>query len=108
MKRNKISFAVSKSFVNKPSYINISILTPFKTFSATDFDRISKQLYCGDDSLSITIKSLQDKNFARILDCIDEYIALGKEQYYLRNRKRAYRIYVSIVLIIQKLLKTIF
>ena len=113
MKRKRTSSNGSKNSANKSLSCKEDIdktnkwndtlkIPPFKTFSAVEFDKISSMLYGGRHSLDIVVMSLQNKSFAKILDCIDEYIVLGKEQYYLRNKKRAYRIFVSIICIIKK------
>ena len=74
----------------------------YKSFNAQSFNDISFILYNGENGDSRIILSLKDPKYAQWLECIEEYIALGKWQYFLGNRKRAYRIYVVILFLIDQ------
>lgn len=75
-------------------------ITPFKSFNAQSFNDISSFLYAETDGVVRIIRSLRDPIYAEWLECIEEYIALGKQLYFLGNHKRAFRIYVMIIYLI--------
>ncbi len=72
------------------------------SFSSASFDKITSFLYKGSDAEDRIIRSLRDSNYRDKLICIDQYIVVGKEQYFIGNKKRAYRIYLTIELLIEK------
>lgn len=76
-----------------------------KLFSSASFDEITSSLYYGPNAEDLILRSLRDSNNKEMLNCIDQYIVVGKEQYLIGNKKRAYRIYLTIKLLIEKYFK---
>ena len=72
------------------------------SFSSASFDEITSFLYKGSDAENRILRSLRDSIYREALSCIDQYIVVGKEQYLIGNKKRAYRIYLTIKLLIDK------
>lgn len=75
-------------------------ITSYKSFNAQSFNDISSFLYAEMDGVGRIIRSLREPIYAEWLECIEEYIALGKQLFFLGNRKRAFRIYIMIIYLI--------
>lgn len=77
-------------------------LTSYRSFNCISFDELTEFLYKQPGAEERIINSLKVRKHQEILDCIDEYIVVGKEQLMVGNRKRAYRIYLTVKLLIEK------
>ncbi len=77
-------------------------LISYRSFNYKSFDELTEFLYKKPGAEERIISSLRVRKHQMILDCIDEYIVVGKEQLMIGNRKRAYRIYLTINLLIDK------
>lgn len=76
-------------------------MTSYRSFSCKSFDELTASLY-NKGAEGRIISALRNSKKRQILECIDEYIVVGKEQLVIGNRKRAYRIYIAINLLIDK------
>lgn len=77
-------------------------LISYRSFNCKSFDELTEFLYKKPGAEERIIRSLKVRKQREILDCIDEYIVVGKEQLMVGNRKRAYRIYLIVHVLIDK------
>ena len=61
----------------------------YLSLNSKSFDNLLSELYKQSDGESMIILSLKDRNYSKKLDCIEEYIVLGKELLNIGNRNRA-------------------
>lgn len=77
-------------------------LSSYQSFNFNSFDKLTEFLYKKPQAEERIIHCLHNKKQREILDCIDRYMVVGKEQLIIGNKKRAYRIYIAIILLIKK------
>ena len=74
----------------------------YQSLSNISFDYLLMELYNSPGARSRIILSMQDDRYSKLLDVIEDYILVAKEQLNIGNRQRAYRIYLMIHLLIDE------
>lgn len=70
--------------------------------TAKSFDEVIDRLYSSSDGRDRLLRSMTDDRFAALLERIEAYVLLAKEQFLLGNKKHAYRMYLCINAILRK------
>lgn len=74
----------------------------YLSFNHQSFSRFLKELYEGSKGRRRIIRSLNDHLYAESLNYIEDYILVAMQQLNLGNRRRAYRIYLTLHLLLRK------
>lgn len=74
----------------------------YQSLSNKSFDNLLSELYSLPNGQSRIILSMRDDKYSKLLDVIEDYILVAKEQLNIGNRKRAYRIYLMLHLLIDE------
>lgn len=74
----------------------------YLSFNHQSFSRFLKELYEGNKGRRRIIRSFNDHRYAKSLNCIEDYILVAMQQLNLGNRRRAYRIYLILHLLLKK------
>lgn len=74
----------------------------YQSLSNGSFDYLLMELYDFPGGRSRIILSMRDDRYSKLLDVIEDYILVAKEQLNIGNRKRAYRIYLMLHLLIDE------
>lgn len=71
-------------------------LEPYNLFDCKSLDATLNRIYGSSNAQSLVLRSMRDREYHDLLACIEEYVAIAKEQLVLGNRLRAFRMYIVI------------
>ena len=73
----------------------------YLSFNHQSFSRLLKDLYEGPQGHHRIIRSFNDRPYSELLVCIEDYLLIAMQQLNLGNRRRAYRIYLTIHILLR-------
>lgn len=74
----------------------------YLSFNRQSFSQFLKELYEGNKGRRRIIRSFNDHRYAKSLNHIEDYVLVAMQQLNLGNRRRAYRIYLTLHLLLKK------